>query len=90
MAIGVYFRPSSLTTDQYDRIMEELDDAGATRPAGRVSHCCFGPAENLMVFDIWETQEAFETFGKILEPIAEKIGVDIGAPDVLEIHRVTY
>jgi len=90
MAIGVYFSPGSMTTAQYDEIVSELDDAGEGRPAGRISHCSFGPADNLMVFDIWESQETFEEFGKVLMPILAKMGLDAKAPDILPIHHMIF
>jgi hypothetical protein len=90
MAIGVYFHPGSLTTQQYDQVIADLDDAGEARPAGRVSHCAFGPDDNLMIFDIWENEQAFEQFGKVLRPILEKAGLDAGAPDVMPIHHMIF
>ena len=90
MAIGVYFHPGSMTTQQYDETLGELDAAGLARPAGRVSHTCFGPADNVMIFDVWESQQAFEEFGKALMPILQKLGVDAGAPDVMEIHNMIF
>jgi len=90
MAIGVYFHPGSLTTERYDEVMDELDAAGETRPAGRILHCSFGPPENIMVFDIWENREAFEEFGKVLMPIMQKLGFDAGAPDVMPVHNIVF
>ena len=90
MAIGVYFHPGSMTTEQYDEIVAELDAAGEGRPAGRISHCSFGPADNLMIFDIWENQEGFDEFGKVLMPILSKLGIDAGAPDVMPIHNMIF
>jgi len=90
MAIGVYFHSGSMTTAQYDEIVAELDAAGAGRPAGRISHCSFGPPDNLMVFDIWENQETFEEFGKALMPILAKHGLEAGAPDVMPIHNMIF
>lgn len=90
MAIGVYFHSGSMTTAQYDEIIAELDAAGEGRPAGRISHCSFGPADNLMIFDIWEAQEAFDEFGKVLMPILQKLGADAGAPDVMPIHHMIF
>ncbi len=90
MAIGVYFHPGSMTTAQYDEITSELEAAGEGRPAGRISHCSFGPPDNMMVFDIWENQEAFEEFGKVLMPILAKIGLESGPPDVMPIHHMIF
>jgi len=90
MAIGAYFHPGSLTTAQYDQVIAALDEAGEGRPAGRISHCSFGPADNLMVFEIWETEQACNEFGKVLMPILEKAGIETGPPDVLPIHHMIF
>jgi hypothetical protein len=90
MAIGVYVHSGSMTTAHYDEIAAELEAAGAGRPAGRISHCTFGPADDLMVFDIWENQETFEEFGKVLIPILAKHGLAGKAPDVMPVHNMIF
>lgn len=90
MAIGIYFHPGSMTVQQYDQIIAELDAAGEGRPAGRISHCSFGPDDNLMVFDIWENQQTFDEFGKVLMPIMQKLGFGENAPDVMPIHHMIF
>jgi hypothetical protein len=88
MAIGMYFHPESMTTAQYDDIMKRLDAAGQARPTGRLHHSCFGPADKLMVYDVWSSQEEFDTFGETLMPILQQVGVDPGQPDVMPIHNM--
>lgn len=88
MAIGVYFHPESLTTSQYDEIIRRLEAAGAGQPPGRLHHSCFGPAGNLMVYDVWDSTESFDAFGQTLMPILEEFGVKVGQPDVMPIHNV--
>lgn len=90
MAIGVYIHSGSMTTAQYDQVHAELDAAGEGRPAGRTFHCAFGPADNLMIFDIWDSQQEFDEFGKVLMPIVQKTGLDLGQPNVMEIHNMTF
>jgi hypothetical protein len=85
MAIGMYFHPTSLTTQQYDEAIREL---GAGRPAGRLHHSCFGADGDLMVYEVWESQEAFDQFGQVLMPILREVGIDPGAPDVMPIHNM--
>jgi hypothetical protein len=43
-----------------------------------------------MVFDVWNSQAAFEQFGKTLLPILQQLGVDPGQlnVNVHEIHNV--
>ena len=88
MAIGIYFHPKSLSTGQYDEANKELDAAGAGHPAGRKHHSCVGPDGDLMVYEVWESQQAFEDYGKVLMPILEKMRIDPGTPDVMPVHNL--
>ena len=88
MAIAVYFHPESMGASQYDEIINKLDAAGAGKPAGRVHHSCFGPAEKLMVYDVWDSQESFDAFGQTLMPILGEVGVDPGTPDIMPVHNL--
>lgn len=88
MAIAIYFNPASMNAAQYDEIIRRLDAAGAGKPAGRLHHACFGSADKLQVFDIWESQEDFDTFGAALMPIIQQVGVDTGQPVVEPVHSV--
>ena len=88
MAIAIYFHPESLSAGQYDEAIKALDDAGAGHPAGRVHHSCFGPNDDLMVYEVWETQQAFEEYGKALMPILRKVGINPGIPDVMPMHNM--
>lgn len=90
MAIGVYINPEALTAAHYDQIVAELEDAGEGRPAGRTFHCAFGPADKLMIFDIWDSQQAFEEFGKVLMPLVAKTGVELGEPAIMNIHNMIF
>ncbi|MEA2217403.1 MAG: hypothetical protein QOJ35_29, partial [Solirubrobacteraceae bacterium] len=42
----------------------------------------------IQVFDIWESQEAFDAFGATLIPIMTAAGVDPGTPMVARVHNV--
>jgi hypothetical protein len=88
VSIAVYFHPKSLSARQYDQAVEELEAAGASHPAGRVHHSCFGSDGDLMVFEVWESQQAFEDYGPVLMPILGKVGIDAGAPDVMPVHNL--
>jgi hypothetical protein len=88
MALGIYFSPKDMTTENYDEIMRRLEAAGAGSPKGRTHHSCFGPQNALMVYDVWESQADFDEFGQTLMPILESLGVDPGQPDVMPIHNL--
>src|SRR4030095_688907 len=88
MAIGVYFSPAAMSAAKYEECIKLLKKAGAGNPAGRSYHTAFGPKDNLMVFDVWTSQSAFDQFGKTLMPILHQLGIDPGQPEVMPVHRV--
>jgi hypothetical protein len=90
MAIGVYFSPESFPVEKYDSTLKELEGAGAGAPAGRLYHCAMESpgGVGVHVFDVWESQEAFEAFGATLLPILSAAGVDPGEPMITEVHNV--
>jgi hypothetical protein len=88
MAIGVYFAFTGLNAAKYAECLKRLKKAGAGHPAGRSYHVSFGPADKLMVFDVWSSQAAFDRFGKTLLPIMQQVGVAPEPPTVTAIHRV--
>ena len=88
MTLAIYFHPKSLTAEQYDRAITELADLAADRPAGRSHHSCFGPDDGLMIYEVWDSQQALEEYGKVLVPVLTRIGIDPGAPDVMPVRNV--
>ena len=42
----------------------------------------------LQVFDIWESQQDFDTFGATLMPVLQQVGLDTGQPVVEPVHSV--
>lgn len=47
MTLAIYFHPQSLSAEQYDHAIKELEAAGAASPAGRIHHSCLGPDGDL-------------------------------------------
>ena len=88
MAIAVLFTPESTTVQRYDEAIKRLEAAGAGQPAGRVFHVCFGQTNKLRVFDLWESEGSFETFGQTLMPILDELGLNTSQPEVVEVHNV--
>jgi hypothetical protein len=88
MALAFYFTPEGFTPDKYDEAIRQLDAAGAGAPEGRSYHIALETDGNIRVFDLWESQEAFDAFGATLVPIMTAIGVDPGAPTVRQVHNV--
>lgn len=87
MSIAFYFSPKGMTAAKYDEIIGKLASAGAGSPKGRTHHSAFGTSDALMVYDVWDSQEDFDEFGKTLIPIMQELGVDAGQPDVMPVHN---
>lgn len=88
MAITAVFTPVSMTTAQYDEILRRLEEAGAGAPPGRLYHVCYGEGDQLRVTDVWESDQTFQSFGQVLMPILQQVGVDPGQPAIDRVHNV--
>jgi quinol monooxygenase YgiN len=88
MAIGIYFANSKFPADKYQEALAKLEAAGAGAPAGRTYHVALETDGEINVFDVWESQEAFDAFGATLMPILGELGVDPGTPMVAPVHNI--
>jgi hypothetical protein len=87
MSIVVRFSPTNLTTEKYDESIRRLEEAGTWPPDGLEYHVFFGPEENLLVSEIWDSQEQLEAFGERLMPILADIGIEFsGDPAIFEVR----
>ena len=70
MAFGVYFQPSGFGPDVYDEAVKELEQAGAGFGSvpGRLFHCAMETGGAIQVFDVWESMEHFQKFGRRCSP----------------------
>ena len=88
MAIAVYFHPKNMTLQQFDEINRRLEQSGLVGPPeGGIHLSCFGSDGDLMVYNVWASQEAFEAFGKTLMPIIKDLGIEV-EPAVMPLHRL--
>jgi hypothetical protein len=77
------------TKEQYDNVWRDLNIAGHASPKGLIYHVGSpGPEGGFMVIDVWESEEAFNEFGKVLKPILEKNEVAAAPPKVLPIYNI--
>ena len=88
MSIVARFTPRSLTVEKYWESVRRLERAGAWPPDGMDYHVFFGTEGDLRVSEIWDSTEKFQAFGEKLMPILADIGIEPGAPEVLEIHNI--
>lgn len=88
MAIAVVFTPPSMTSEQYDECIRQLEGNGAGAPTGRLYHACYKSGDQLQVFDVWDSAESFESFGPTLMPVLQQLGINPGQPLIGEIHNI--
>lgn len=89
MAIAIYFHPEKLNEQQYRAVLDQLTNDGHWPPAGLRHHSCFGEADNLMVYEVWENQQALEAFGQHLMPVLQQNQINTGQPDIMPVVNVT-
>jgi hypothetical protein len=87
VALGFYITGKGFTQERYDTTLTQLEEAGVGAPAGRLSHVALETDGEIQVFDIWESQEAFEAFGATLVPILNAAGIELNEPMVARVHN---
>lgn len=80
--IAVYIATDNMTAEQHVEGRRRLQEAGAPEAAMKL-HACFGEDGKLQVFDVWESQEAFETFQTYLLPILADLGITASGPPMI-------
>ena len=88
MSIVVRFAPNGTSSEQYDQVLRRLEESDNWPPDGLDYHVAFGPADDLRVSEIWDSQEQFEAFGQRLMPLLADAGIQLaGAPEVFEVYN---
>ncbi len=77
--IAIYITTENMTTELHAEGRRRLKEAGAPEDAMKL-HSVFGEEGKLQVFDIWESQEAFDAFLGYLVPILEGLGIKLAGP----------
>jgi hypothetical protein len=91
MAIVMLMEWPRVTLDEYDRVMEalKLDERA---PEGAVFHFAGSEGGSLRVVDIWESEDAWNSFRETrLMPALQETGlIEKGAPNVrtYDVHNV--
>ena len=88
MAVAVLSAPVSMTAEQYDRVLQQLEAAGAGDPPGRRFHACVGQGDHLVVFEVWESGDDCAAFGERLMPILAREHIELAPTESLVIHRL--
>jgi len=88
MAVAMLFSPRSMNQEQYRRIVDKLQQAGAGELLERSFHVCFGSGDNLRIFDVWDSEEALRAaLEHVMPPILAEVGVELAWPEVFSVVR---
>jgi quinol monooxygenase YgiN len=89
MSTLVRFTPKSVTTEQYEQVMRQLDESGDWLPDGLDYHVAFGSKGDIRVSEVWDSKEQFEAFGKRLMPLLQEAGIEFESPpELIEIQNI--
>jgi hypothetical protein len=80
--IAVYIVTKNMTVEQHTKGRDLLREAGAPEGAMKL-HSCFGEDGQLQVFDVWESQQAFDEFLTYLGPVMGKLGIELAQPPTI-------
>ena len=80
--IAIYIVTKNMTVEQHTKGRDRLREAGAPESAMKL-HSCFGEDGALQVFDVWESQEAFDEFLTYLGPVMQELGIELAQPPVI-------
>jgi len=85
----VLFNSPGGTSEQYDKVWDGLKAAGESNPKGLISHVGGAkPDGSWFVCDIWESEEDFKKFSKVLMPVVATSGLPAAEPIVFPAHYV--
>ena len=80
MATGMLIQIPGMNSDVYDSVMEHLDWDTKPLPQGFVSHYAGSAGTSWVIYDVWESEEAMNTFtADRLVPAIAKQMADMGA-----------
>jgi hypothetical protein len=87
--VVVHFNFPNVSLQQYDAVWNDLRAAGHSQPKGLISHVgAATPDGGLLVVDVWESEEAFNEFGKTLMPLIARQDIPMIQPKVFPVHFV--
>ncbi len=87
--VVVHFDFPEGTKEQYEGVWNDLRASGNGNPKGLIYHVgAPKPNGGWMVFDVWESAEAFQQFGNILMPLIQKNNIQPVPPLTYEVHNI--
>jgi hypothetical protein len=91
MAVGLRLGFSNLTLDDYDKVCDALNFP-SDWPDGLKAHSSYEVDGKLVVADVWESREKFDTFvqQRLGDAMGQALGDGAEQPEVLERGLHTF
>jgi hypothetical protein len=86
----IQFTFPGLPASKLDKAWEECRAKGYANPKGLLHHVGGVQGNNLIVVDVWESEDLFKKFGEILMPILNKLGFPNVKPVIMPLHYEYY
>ncbi len=81
--VVVQFNFPNVSLQQYDGVWDGLRASGNAHPRGLISHVgAATPDGGLLVVDVWDSEEAFNEFGKTLLPLIARQNISMVSPKI--------
>ena len=87
-AVIAHFDVPGMTSQQYDRVIAELEEAGLGAPPARRVHVAGPTDDGWLVTDVWDSADDLQQFAQVLMPILVRNGVTPPQPAVLPVHAL--
>jgi hypothetical protein len=90
MSIVVRYAPAPASTlEQYDEVTRRLQESGELPADGCDYHIAFLSNGQLLVSEVWDSQEQLVAFGKRVMPLLADVALEhSGQPEILQVHNI--
>jgi hypothetical protein len=85
MPVAIRITPRQMSRDDYERVIKDLEDSGCGEPDGRTFHAAYGE-DQVHMFEVWETEEQFDSHRDRLFATLQGAGVDAGTVEIHPLH----
>jgi hypothetical protein len=91
LSVVLIHQGPSFTREKYEEIVHTLSGKNRMESAsdwpieGLLLHVAGESAQGFRVVDVWESEDACNRFGEVLEPILKEVGVEV-QPEIYEAH----
>ena len=86
VSIAVVYRPPALTAAQYKASWTAGPPVAP--PLGLIFHAGVGEGDDFMTMTVWESLDRYNAFAPVFQQAMAEIGVVLGKPQILPVHKV--